>query len=91
MIQVPFDAQMDHGWPPPLRLTDRANHGGASATTCGGGQPLHPIYGHASRLMEYIGKLPWVLVVIACLTLGLAPFSPPHLWEKLHLLSKANS
>ena len=38
--------------------------------------------------MDYIAKLPWVLVVIACLTLGLAPFSPPHLWEKLHLLSK---
>ena len=28
-----------------MRLTDRANHCGASATTCGGGQPLHPLYG----------------------------------------------
>lgn len=24
--------------------------------------------------------------MIACLTLGLAPFNPPHLWEKLTML-----
>ena len=38
--------------------------------------------------MEYLSKLPWGLVIIACLTLGLAPFSPPHIWEKLQMLSK---
>ena len=36
--------------------------------------------------MDYISKLPWGLVILACLTLGLAPFAPPHLWEKLQLL-----
>jgi len=38
--------------------------------------------------MDYISKLPWGLVVLACLTLGLAPFAPPHIWEKLQMLSK---
>ena len=38
--------------------------------------------------MEFISKLPWGLLVIACLTLGLAPFNPPHLWEKLHMLAR---
>ena len=38
--------------------------------------------------MGYLSKLPWGLVILACLTLGLAPFSPPHLWEKLQMLSK---
>ncbi|MDB2426125.1 RND transporter [bacterium] len=37
-------------------------------------------------MIEYIDKLPWMLVIIACLTLGLAPFTPPHLWEKLVML-----
>ena len=31
-------------------------------------------------------QLPWSLVVLACLTLGLAPFTPPHLVEKLQML-----
>jgi hypothetical protein len=38
--------------------------------------------------LEYISKLPWSIIIIACLTLGLAPFSPPHIWEKLHLLMR---
>jgi hypothetical protein len=38
--------------------------------------------------MEYIAKLPWGLVILACLTLGLAPFSPPHIWEKLQMLAQ---
>ncbi len=38
--------------------------------------------------MEWISKLPWGLLIVACLTLGLAPFAPPHLWEKLQMLSK---
>ncbi|MEW6426606.1 MAG: RND transporter [Thermodesulfobacteriota bacterium] len=32
-------------------------------------------------------SIPWPLVVVLCLTLGLAPFRPPHLVEKLRLLS----
>ncbi|HEY6011211.1 MAG TPA: RND transporter [Nitrospirota bacterium] len=38
--------------------------------------------------MDYIAKLPWGLVIIACLTLGLAPFFPPHIWEKLQMLQR---
>lgn len=36
--------------------------------------------------MIFIDKLPWGILVIACLTLGLAPFFPPHIWEKLVML-----
>jgi hypothetical protein len=36
--------------------------------------------------MKFIDKLPWGILIIACLTLGLAPFFPPHIWEKLVML-----
>lgn len=36
--------------------------------------------------MSWIDELPWAIVILACLTLGLAPFTPPHLWEKLQML-----
>ncbi len=36
--------------------------------------------------MKFIHQLPWSLVIIGCLTLGLAPFAPPHIWEKLVML-----
>lgn len=35
-----------------------------------------------------LDKLPFSLLVILCLTIGLAPFNPPHLWEKLSMLAK---
>ena len=38
--------------------------------------------------MHFLDKLPWGILVIACLTLGLAPFAPPHIWEKLVMLSR---
>lgn len=38
--------------------------------------------------MTWLDKLPWSLVVLACLTLGLAPFTPPHIWEKLQMLAQ---
>jgi len=38
-------------------------------------------------VIEYMSKLPWALVIFACITLGLAPFSPPHIWEKLQMLT----
>jgi len=34
-----------------------------------------------------LGNLPWGLVILLCLTLGLAPFRPPHLFEKIGLLA----
>lgn len=36
--------------------------------------------------MSWIDDLPWALVVVLCLTLGLAPFAPPHVLEKLTML-----
>ncbi len=35
----------------------------------------------------WIDGLSWVVVIAACLTLGLAPFSPPHLVENLQMLA----
>ena len=33
-------------------------------------------------------RLPLLLLIVVCLTLGLAPFAPePHLWEKLKMLT----
>ena len=38
-----------------------------------------------SRLID---KLPYSLLIVLCLTLGLAPFTPqPHIWEKLVMLA----
>ena len=31
-------------------------------------------------------QLPWSLVILLALTLGLAPFRPPHIVEKLQML-----
>ena len=37
--------------------------------------------------MNVLNSLPLSIVVVLCLTLGLAPFSPePHIWEKLKML-----
>jgi hypothetical protein len=36
--------------------------------------------------MNFIRKLPWGILIFGCLTLGLAPFAPPHIWEKLVML-----
>lgn len=35
---------------------------------------------------QFILKLPWGVVILLCLTLGLAPYNPPHIWEKLRML-----
>jgi hypothetical protein len=34
----------------------------------------------------WIERLPWAGIVLACATLGLAPFNPPHVVEKLGML-----
>ncbi|RMG13846.1 MAG: RND transporter [Deltaproteobacteria bacterium] len=39
-------------------------------------------------MLDAIAKMPWDYVVVACLTLGLAPFAPPHIVEKLGMLAK---
>ena len=37
-------------------------------------------------MMKAIYKIPWLIVIVLCATLGLAPFNPPHLYEKLLML-----
>ena len=37
--------------------------------------------------MAILDQIPISLIVLACVTLGLAPFFPePHIWEKLKML-----
>jgi len=37
--------------------------------------------------MALLDKIRWPIVIVLCLTLGLAPFTPePHIWEKLRML-----
>jgi len=38
--------------------------------------------------MKFIDKIPMHIIIVMCLTLGLAPFAPePHIWEKLKMLA----
>lgn len=37
-------------------------------------------------MREWLQKLPLSLILVVCLTYGLAPFAPPHVWEKLNML-----
>jgi len=37
---------------------------------------------------QYMDKLPWGIIIILCLTLGLAPYKPPHIVEKIIMLSE---
>ncbi|MCP4768749.1 MAG: RND transporter [Gammaproteobacteria bacterium] len=39
-------------------------------------------------MQKLFNRIPLSLLIVLCLTLGLAPFAPePHLWEKLKLLA----
>ena len=39
-------------------------------------------------MQKLFDKTPLVLLIVVCLTLGLAPFMPePHIWEKLKMLA----
>lgn len=40
------------------------------------------------QFLAWVDNLDWILVIVACLTLGLAPFAPPHIVEKLQMLAK---
>lgn len=42
----------------------------------------------AERVIFAISKMNYGVLVLLCATLGLAPFSPPHLVEKLSMLVK---
>jgi len=39
-------------------------------------------------LRNLLDQLPLSLLIILSLTLGLAPFNPPHIWEKLQMLAR---
>jgi len=39
-------------------------------------------------MKELIDKINWGMIILLCLTLGLAPFNPPHIWEKITMLLK---
>ena len=39
-------------------------------------------------MAEFMDKMSWGVIIIICLTLGLAPYHPPHIVEKLQMLSK---
>ena len=39
---------------------------------------------------KLLAELDWPLVIILALGLGLAPFTPPHLYEKLVMLSQGD-
>lgn len=41
-------------------------------------------------ILSVVDQLNWGMVIILCATLGLAPFSPPHIVEKLSMLIKGN-
>lgn len=42
---------------------------------------------YLEAVMQFLDQIPFQLVLIACVTLGLAPFFPePHVWEKLKML-----
>lgn len=40
------------------------------------------------KLNLYLNGLSWWVVVTGALTLGLAPFTPPHLWKHVQSISK---
>jgi len=37
-------------------------------------------------MKNFIQKLSWGNIILICLTLGLAPFNPPHVVEKIEML-----
>lgn len=39
-------------------------------------------------MLAFLDEIPLALLIVASLTLGLAPFTPePHIWEKLKMLA----
>jgi hypothetical protein len=41
-------------------------------------------------ILSVVDQLNWGVVAVLCATLGLAPFSPPHIVEKLSMLIRGN-
>ena len=34
-------------------------------------------------MLKFLDSIPWAFIIIACLSIGLAPYNPPHFVEKL--------
>ncbi len=41
-------------------------------------------------ILSVVDQLNWGLIIVLCATLGLAPFSPPHIVEKISMLIRGN-
>ncbi len=41
-----------------------------------------------NSFIQWISGLDWFIIIVLCLTLGLAPFNPPHIIEKIGMLLK---
>ena len=39
-----------------------------------------------NQIISFISNLDWNIIIIICLKLGLAPFTPPHIYEKISML-----
>ncbi len=39
-------------------------------------------------MLEWIDKIGWNVIFILCLTIGLTPYNPPHIWGKLNMLAR---
>ena len=42
------------------------------------------------NILSLVDRLNWGIIIVLCATLGLAPFSPPHVIEKLSMLIDGN-
>ncbi|AHM04153.1 hypothetical protein roselon_01787 [Roseibacterium elongatum DSM 19469] len=41
-----------------------------------------------SAIRSFLADIPYSILIVLCLTLGLSPFFPePHIWEKLKMLA----
>ena len=41
-------------------------------------------------IVSIVDQLNWGVIIVLCATLGLAPFSPPHIMEKVSMLIQGN-
>lgn len=41
-------------------------------------------------ILSVVDQLNWGMVIVLCATLGLAPFAPPHIVEKVSMLIRGN-
>jgi hypothetical protein len=42
------------------------------------------------NILTFVDRLNWGIIILLCATLGLTPFSPPHIIEKISMLIEGN-